>query len=347
MAITIHDLFGNPDYYLHAFEGEHAIFLRMDREAYHRSIFLDARIEPLDETRIRVPAEAIAAWRDDQRMPIASKGWIFHVANCGSTLLARALDRLQDDLVLREPMALRQLGVGHAAVPANVRPLWQARLRLAATQLGKRYHADMPVIVKANVPVNFILPELMALDPAAPSILLYYPLREYLLAILRSDAHRGWVMRVTGEMEPALRQRCGPLSSDPVERAAALWLGQMRAFADALANYPNAHSLDAAALFGSGGETVTAAAALFGVPLTDFQREAVFGSALFTTYSKNPGVRFNEADRRARQKELARSMAPDLARGRAWVDARLAAMPLPERLARPLAGEAALLLDAR
>ena len=100
-------------------------------------------------------------------------------------------------------------------------------------------------------------------------------------------------------------------------------------------------------LFASARETVAAAAELFEVPFTDFQREAVLGSALFTTYSKNPGVRFGEADRRARQEDLARSMAPDLARGRAWVDSRLAAMALPDRLARPLVGEAPLLLDAR
>lgn len=345
MSITVHDLFETPDLYLWAFENDQAIFTRMDREAYHQSLFLDDRIETADQQRIAVPADAIAEWRDGQNMAIAPKGWIFHVANCGSTLLARALDRLRGDLVLREPLALRQLGVDHASTPPSSRDAWSMRLRLVATQLGKRYRVDTPVIVKANVPVNFILPDLMALDPAAPAILLYYPLRDYILAVARSDQHRNWVTRVTNELRPALAQSVGDIAAlDPVERAAALWLGQIRAFAAALERFPNAFSLDASTLFSRPRETIDAASRLFGLPLSDFDLDAILGSALFTTYSKNPGVAFSEDDRRARADELARSMAGDLTRAAAWVADKLSTHPLPDHLVKPLIGESRPLL---
>jgi len=49
MSLTIDDLFASPDHYLHSFEGDAAVFVPMDRAAYHRSIFLDGRISPAGE----------------------------------------------------------------------------------------------------------------------------------------------------------------------------------------------------------------------------------------------------------------------------------------------------------
>ena len=46
MALTLDDLYASPDHYLHSFEGDSAVFVPMDREAYRRSIFLDGRIQP-------------------------------------------------------------------------------------------------------------------------------------------------------------------------------------------------------------------------------------------------------------------------------------------------------------
>src|SRR5688572_23380970 len=214
MSLTLDDLFASPDHYLHSFEGEAAVFMPMDREAYHRSIFLDGRISPAANQMMKLPVAALA---DPRRRP-APTGWIFHVAHCGSTLLARALDRPSASLVLREPLALRQLGL--APDPQ--------RLALTLAMLSKRYREDAPTIVKANVPVNFLLPDLAAADPDARAIFLYATLRDYLLAILRSDNHREWLRLVTTQLAPHLGDL--PDLSD-ARRCAALWLAQMRAFA--------------------------------------------------------------------------------------------------------------------
>jgi hypothetical protein len=186
MALTLDDLFASPDHYLHSFEGDSALFMPMDRAAYRRSIFLDGRISPAAAQTMKIPVAAIV---DPARKP-RTTAWIFHVAHCGSTLLARALDRPAGNLVLREPLALRQL----ALVPNA------ERLALTAAMLSKRYRDDLPTLVKANVPVNFLLDDLVALDPEAPAIFLYSSLDDYLLAILRSENHRGWLQRVTAQL---------------------------------------------------------------------------------------------------------------------------------------------------
>lgn len=305
MALTLDDLFASPDHYLHSFEGDAAVFMPMDRAAYHRSIFLDGRISPAATRSMKVPVGALLPGV----RPPAATGWIFHVAHCGSTLLARALDREDRNLVLREPLALRQLAL-------NPHP---QGLALTAAMLAKRYRADAPTIIKANVPVNFILNDLAALDTQARAIFLHLPLRDYLLAILRNDKHRAWVRNVTTQLAPHLGDLTG-LSDAAC--AAALWLAQMRAFADAIGRLPFGRSLDAEVFFTEPGRMLGPAAAHVQAPMTDTEVEATVAGPLFSTYSKNPEQQFDNAARVARRDELARSLAGELNEAEIWIAAR-------------------------
>jgi hypothetical protein len=304
MSLTLDDLFASPDHYLQSFEGDSAIFVPMDRAAFHRSIFLDHRISPSGNGSMRVPLAALTG----EARPIARTGWIFHVAHCGSTLLARALDDPSLNLVLREPLALRQQAFARDP----------KRLALTAAMLSKRYRDDLPTIVKANVPVNFVLPDLLALDREAPAIFLHSSLRDYLLAILRSENHRGWLHRVTAQLAAYL----GDLSSlSDAERCAALWLAQMRAFTGAIERMPNARALDAEAFFAAPRPILQAAAAHLGVPMSGEAIDAAVGGALFATYSKNPELPFDNEARLSRRAELEEPLAPELAEAQCWIEA--------------------------
>jgi hypothetical protein len=304
MSLTLDDLFVSPDHYLHSFEGDAAVFMPMDREAYHRSIFLDGRISPAANRTMKVPAGALV---DPARKP-APTGWIFHVAHCGSTLLARALDRREANLVLREPFALRQLAL--APDPAG--------LALTAAMLSKRYRADLPTIVKANVPVNFLLRELAALGPDAHAIFLYATLGDYVLAILRSDNHRQWLRSVTAQLAAHL----GDLAAlSDAERCAALWLAQMRAFTEALSLLPNARTLDAEILFAHPRRVLEAAAGHLAVPMSEAEIIETVEGPLFATYSKNPEQPFDNEARLARRSALEGPLAEELAQARRWIEA--------------------------
>lgn len=326
MTLTLADLYVSPDHYLHSFDGDAAVFVPMDRAAYHRSIFLDARISPAAEGAMRVPVSALA---DAAAPTTAPTAWIMHVAHCGSTLLARALDDIDFNLVLREPQALRQL----AFAPQD------DRLALITTMLSKRYRPDTPTIVKGNVPTNFLLPRISAMAPKASAIFLHLSLRDYLLAILRSDNHRAWLRTVTTQLGGRITGVEGSLlPTSDAERGAALWLAQMRLFADAAAIMPNARSLDAERFFAAPGDVVTAAASHFSVPLSAAAIEARVAGPLFATYSKNPSLTFGNAERLARRRDAERALAPELDDAARWIDAHehdasvalatLAAIPL-------------------
>ena len=321
-------MLATPDRYLFGFEGDQAMVLAMDRAAYRRSIFLDDRIDPASEQPWHVPVAQLSPV-----IPAPCMAWIFHMAHCGSTLLARALDRIDGSLVLREPFALRQLAVASANGTVD-----DGRLALVKTLLARRYDADKMTIVKANVPVNFMLPKL--LDADTPAILLYFPLADYLVAVLRSDGHRGWVRRVTTELAPAIVAVAGSLPDSDAERAAALWLAQLRMFAQASATFPRACNLDAELLFATPGPVVAAAAAVFGQPMSPVETDAVVNGPLFSSYAKNPGVAFDNAARLARKSAIETHLRDEVARARDWVAAACEGHPLPDRLDRPLLADA-------
>ena len=311
MTLTLADLYISPDHFLHSFDGNTAVFVPMDRAAYHRSIFLDARISPAEEGALRIP---VAALLESIPTP-APTAWIMHVAHCGSTLLARALDHPDANLVLREPQALRQL--------AFVRP--DARLALTTAMLSKRYRPDVPTIIKGNVPTNFLLPRIAASAPETRMIFLYLPLREYLLAILRSDNHRIWLRNVTSQL--AAHVGAASTASD-AERAAALWLAQMGTYADMAAILPNARSLDAEIFFTAPHDVLTQAAEHLAVPLSQAEIAARVGGSLFATYSKNPSQSFGNVERLARRHAIERDLLPELDEAERWIGERQAkAMP--------------------
>ena len=301
MPFTPADIAASPDHFLHSFEGDQAIIVPMDAAAYRRSIFLDQRISPAAGDAFAITAAVLP-------VPAAPPlGWIFHMAHCGSTLLTRALGELGENIVLREPFALRQLAFDPDPT----------RLALVTAMLARRYDADAPTIVKANVPVNVLLPQISAQDPQARAIMLYCELPDYLLAILRSDNHRVWVRNVTTQLAGYL----GDLTGLPdATRAAALWLAQTRHFAGALAAMPNARSLDAEQFFAQPGAVLEAASNHLRVETTPHAIADLLAGPLFATNSKNPAVAFDNSARIARRERLEPVLAKEISEARRWLE---------------------------
>lgn len=341
VQIKISDLLVNPDFYLFGLEDDHALFLPMDRRCYERSIFFDARIKPLQQHIIRVPLAPLFAARSQYAVREPRIGWIFHMAHTGSTLLSRALDIPGKDLVIREPIPLRALGVTAGVNGAATND----RLQLAVTMLDRRYAVDQPVIVKANVPVNVIVPDLLALSYYSKAVFLHFGLEDYLTAILRSPQHRLWVDQVCMEIGLGASAETGPLTDlHSAEKAAALWLYQIRVYVSALEKYPATHSLDANTLFDDPVSTLTASSEYFECALDDTEVRQITSGPLFSTYAKNPLAAFDNSRRKARVSETRVSLVDDIALAKSWLKPRLLAAPLPDRLAQPLCGENSLLV---
>lgn len=338
MTVDVEQLLATPAQHFLSFDGDHGLFVPMDRDAYFNSAFLDGRAKANSSSPLRRPLEPLIAAAGAHQAP--QTGWIFHLARTGSTLLSRLIDNPQSSLVLREPPPLRQLGLAAAADDRS--SSWQGRLVLAHSMAARRFEPNRPTVVKANVPVNFMLDELLRLDPAAPAILLYLPLEPYLLAVLRGFEQRTWVGRISDQLGPVLSAQVGLSqgASIPV-RAAALWLAQMLAFQALLAANPAAASLDAGQLFSTPAAAGEAAAAHLGVADVDVRANA---AAYAGHYAKDPAKPYDEAERQRLADENRVRLADEITAARSWIESCAAAGKLPTGLARPLAGTLATAL---
>jgi hypothetical protein len=340
----ISDLLHDPDYYLFGFEDDNAIFVRMNRECYARSIFFDERIVTLDDNALRVPLKHLSAALLSTTSSQPRIGWIFHMAHTGSTLLARALDQPGKSLVIREPGTLRASGV-ESRTSGKGSYVWNEQMLVSLKMLDRRYAQDEAVIVKANVPVNTIIPDLLAMSAQPRAILLHFGLDDYLAAVLRSANHRKWVEHIFCEMRLGeLPESASKSELSTSEKAAALWLFQIEIYVETLAGNPDIRSLDANILFNEPSECLTAAAEYFDCSNDPDEARMIVSGELFSTYSKNPRARFDNADRKARVAESRALLADEIMMARRWIAAQSATSLLPERLTQPLCGENSLLL---
>lgn len=338
-------IFQDPGVMFSEFGNGNARFVPMTRESYARSIFFDRRLQPAGPQSTVEPLQPLLTHLKDVGFAPPRLRFIHHFAHSGSTLLARALEH-PGNLVIREPVHLRQLGVSAGAGSReDLLPPANGLLPFSLTMLGKRFSPDSTVIVKGNVPISLLAEAIANADPGQPGILLYFPLEDYCAAVLRTPGHQGWVNRVTTDIRLKLDPLVGDIGTLSVaEKAAALWYSMIKRFDRLLAANPAMRSLDGDQLFDRPAETIAAASDLLGAGLSAGDAEAVAQGPLLTSYSKNPDVPFDNSARLKLRTEAKAQLSGELAAARRWLDQRLVEDGLPAGLERPLVGESPALL---
>ncbi len=344
-------LLTSPDYFFWGYQGSEAYFVNMNRELYARSIFCDHRIFPVNKEVIKMPLAQLLAKFEETDWPAPRVAYLFHMAHGGSTLLSRALDIHGSDIVYREPAALRQLGVSAAQLPSGARlpDVWQRVFRLSTVQLSKTYRENERALIKTNVPVNFMIPQLMSVGPGTRGLILFAGLEDYLLSVLKSPGHRSWVGNVVAELANGIASLTGvpqaALESLPdAERAAALWMAQIRLFAAALAKYPNLKSLDSEIFYGNPLQVLAKACDFYRIRARDEQLRQIVESELFTRYSKIPEQAYDNRMRLQHKEQLREPIRDELVQARTWVEKQLEKCPIPEKLPKPLTAQPTSLL---
>jgi hypothetical protein len=332
-------LWDSPEQYLVQFDGAKACFAHMDRNAYLQSIFTNvSRIKTAAPQQWTLPLSTLldlhANLAGDQTAP----GFIFHPAHCGSTLLARLLDQKNKTLVIREPFALRQLAARIASGPPGAEDDFSTQLLAALLSLLSRsWGPDQKVIIKANVPVNFILPQIFACLPEAGGVILYASFEGYLLSVLKTPRHRQWVMNICAEMAPAIRQIAGlsGIVNDELEAeqaASLLWMAQMHQFRQAIEIAPALRSLNCERLFETPEKALEAAAALFAIDLSAEELDSIINSGMLSEYAKDPTQKFDEANRLKERTQLAAQLKPVIDSARCWAEPFIQSLDIPDEL---------------
>ena len=225
----IQTLFSVPD--LHPLEIDFSekvmIFARIPRLGYRAATFLGHR------AAMRVATATVKMRLDDVLLAAAltprhdtQVHYALHTAYCCSTLLARYFELLPSCFVLKEPQLLSQLATSpHCAEMDRFPELLDACLRL----LTRTYEPGELVMIKPNVPCNFLAISLLNHSPRTTITFLFTAMRRFILAALKSELRRGRI-RSWNQSAASIAGRfqkiaeINPATLNDAEAAAYSWL---------------------------------------------------------------------------------------------------------------------------
>ncbi len=192
--MTGRDTLNDPNWFLHRFltQSETFIFVRSDRSELVGATFLDDRhnFRTSDDAR-RVSFDEALAWSEEGALERAAR-IIAHKSFCGSTLLARLVDRDPSAVSYKEPQVILDVADLKAARRGLAKdPVrWPVLLRFVLSQLSKTWSADERVVIKPSNWANNILPDIARHVPDAYWAFVGIDLHDYIVANLRGGKER-------------------------------------------------------------------------------------------------------------------------------------------------------------
>ncbi len=323
MSLNAQQLLRYPSFFPLRFEQGELRFVAMSPDSYRNSVFVDsARIQTDGDDNWMVSLNELLPLIEQHGVAVKRPALLLHIAHCGSTLLANALEALLAATVIREPEALRQLCADATEQLAGFEPGSPAARCLSGLGYlyGRQFAPETPVLVKANVPVNFALPALLREWDEPPALFLYCSLEHYLVAALKSDQRKQWACHVAKEMRPAIEraqfiQLPQAHELDPAQSAALLWLAQLHMAAAQPALMP----LDSADFFAAPANILRQAATHLGFDVDDSAAQLVCDSEIFSRHAKMPSERFSNEQRELLYNSERARLAEDVDRASVWL----------------------------
>lgn len=351
VSSVLRDLFISPNLFVSDIAKKHgrfsAVCMRMSRQTYSESNFLDHRTVSVDHRAIDLPIELLAeAYR--AALP-ASRPLVFieHTAFCGSTLLSRCLDIPGVCLPYREPFLLhrladlrrhglwgemeRQSGLGDLLV-----------LDLALALLARTYGETEKAAVKLTDSCISLCPDLLAHNEGSKILLLYNDLERFLVAMLKDDARRKYAraMLTRSRADLASAGKDISLSDEDLSDArcaAYAWVGLMYPYLTLLAKYPyRVRSLDAQEFFNHPRDVLCSLGRFFDLEITEDTVEKQLSQGILQKDSKRPSRSFESARYESDFEETKRSLQAEIDDAMEWISTVTSDDTIPEKLPSPL-----------
>lgn len=210
-------------------------------------------------------------------LPAPSVGMILHPGFCGSTLLARLLDRPGTSLVLKEPQALTDIASQTPTLDADRR---DAALWWTLERIARVVPAGEGLVIKPSNWINALAPALIGSGLVGRAVVVTMAPRAFLRAAFRGGrdrlAHCLRLADLLGQQRTggsALIAGAIAEASDPLDRAALLvallqrWQTELLLQAEALLPPGHAARIDQAELAADPAAMAARAAAALGLAL--------------------------------------------------------------------------------
>jgi hypothetical protein len=314
-------LFDAPEFFPVRFDFKKrvAAFVRMSRETYRRSVFLDDRT-------IRHGNDIYGVRLDDLLLKAGSAErlsrklhYIFHPTFSCSTLLARYFELMPACLVLKEPLILTQM----ALTPCESIPDWSELLQLCVRLLTRSFTPGGAVVIKPHEPVNGLADRLLGNDPDATCTFLLSPLKQFVVSMLKTQSRRTWVR--TRIPAAANVSQCSPLMSitpdmlTDAEAAAYLWLVSRFVCEQCCGRHPGRTLfLDPNRLADSPEAALKDITSHAKLTLSPSRLKTILDDPSIQAYSKDPSRPYNALSRRVELDDLERQYGPEAESARRW-----------------------------
>ena len=291
----------------------------LDREAHDVATFItDDYLGVADDMVTLDRRQAAAAVHDHTPLH-----FIVHSAFCASTMLARGFNLPGISMGLKEPVLLNDI-VGYrrrGAAPAAV----AERLDHAMQMLARPFGTGEVTVVKPSNVFNALVPLALPMRAQSKAVLLYAPLRVFLVSVARKGLWcRLWCREL---LEGLITDGIVDLGFEPrdyfrqsdLQVAATGWLAQHRLFHDIAARFgpDRIATLDSEALTGRPQAMVAASASHFGI---DIPKALLGNHPAFATHSKFGGS-FDSSDRQAEHAAGAAAHEEEIETVLVWAEA--------------------------
>jgi hypothetical protein len=307
----------SPDHFPIHFDTNREIvsFVKMSRETYTTSVFLDLRTQHLGSSReVRLDDLCLAAARD-RTSSQAAVVYILHPAFCCSTLLARYFEILPPCLVLKEPLVLTQVAHQYA----GRRDRWREYFDVTTLLLSRRYDETQTVIIKAHEPCNILGDNLLSSNPRAKVVFIRTPLVHFLVSVLKSQERRRWLRARLADALSAgvcieeLEHMSPHLLSDEV-LIACMWTINHRLCERLRRGHyrDRVLAIDSEQLIDCPGETLAAVLRFCGLPLDHDQVNSLVAHPTASRYSKSGSRTFDADSRRCEIRHLTNQFAQEI-----------------------------------
>jgi hypothetical protein len=215
-------------------------------------------------------------------LPSAPVHFLFHSAYCASTMLVRLFDQPGMAMGLSEPQLLNDMTGWRrrgAAVAEHA-----AVMGTALALLARPFPGEAATVIKPSNVFAALAPAALALQPGARAVLLYAPLKDFLLSVARKGLWcRLWCREL---LEGYLQDGFVQLGFEPrdyfrqsdLQVAAVGWLAQQAAFARLAERLgPRIATLDSATLTRDPVAAAAAAARHYGLAGLEFTGHPALG----------------------------------------------------------------------
>ncbi len=284
-------------------------FVEVGQDTYRRSSFLDHRMhrEPRQKTIVCDARQLLDRYPG---APASHVGFIFHVAFCCSTLLARYLELLPGVFVLKEPFIPTQLAeLNRVPWPSDSGLDSKDATRLCVRLMARTFNPGDRVIAKLADQCNAIAGALMAASMSSPdaprAVFLGLELRSFLLAGLKTDQRRAWVRRraelARQDVAPSPLADTDPKALDDAQACAYLWLanGVLLQKLIAEAGPDRILVVDGESVSDNPQHVVREIAEWLGLSPSDSELGTAISDQTAGRYSKDPSQEFSREHRQA------------------------------------------------